>query len=221
MMPGLPILMLLLLGMGACASGTDSSSASGTYLRWVTFEAAGHEHVLLRWQKRQMPLRVHLPKPPPGMFEDREAIYESVRDGVLDWEGVAGPGLPRFEFVESPGDANIPIVWGSEPDGDWYIAKCSFDLNLRQRRFGVSRILVTAKWGGNRVADSHDVHAVMLHEMGHALGFGGHSPDSGDIMYPAHQPGSDRGLSDRDRRTLEALYARPSGSRMAGAKRFR
>lgn len=124
-----------------------------------------------------MPLRVHLPPPPPGLFEDPQAIYDSVRDGVLDWAAF-------------------------------------------QPRFGVARILVTARWSGGRVADLHDVHRVLLHEMGHALGLGGHSPRPGDIMYPSISQAG-RGLSERDRATLAALYGLPIGRRVTGAKHER
>jgi predicted Zn-dependent protease len=57
----------------------------------------------------------------------------------------------------------------------------------------------------------------MLHEMGHALGIWGHSPDPGDTMY-ARVTHETPQLSDRDRNTLRKLYARPIGSRVAGAR---
>jgi predicted Zn-dependent protease len=58
---------------------------------------------------------------------------------------------------------------------------------------------------------------VMLHEMGHALGLAGHSPNDRDIM--GDPPRRDvAGLSSRDRNTPRALYARPIGTRILGAK---
>ena len=209
-------LPLLVLSLG-CAQGSSPREADDTYLRWVAFEAPGREHVLLRWHERDMPLRVHLPAPPAGLFDDPAAIRDSVRDGVLDWTSVASEGIPRFEFVDDPGAADIPIVWEAEPDGNWYIAHCVPDVNLFQRRFGVARILVTGRWQ-DRTADLHDVYATMLHEMGHALGLGGHSPWSEDIMYPSISREASSGLSARDRATLAALYARPVGARMTGAR---
>ena len=85
-------------------------------------------------------------------------------------------------------------------------------------RLDVSHILVTARIGAGRVADLHDIHQVMLHEMGHALGLAGHSPSDQDIMGAPPRP-EVSGLSSRDRNTLKALYARPIGTRILGAKR--
>ncbi|MGI9589921.1 MAG: matrixin family metalloprotease [Myxococcota bacterium] len=208
---------LLLLLCLACAQGSSREQADETYLRWMAFEAPGREHVLLRWQERDMPLRIHLPAPPADLFDDPAAIRDSVKDGVLDWTSVASSGIPRFEFVDDPGDADIPIVWEAEPDGDWYIAHCVLDVNLFQRRFGVARILVTGRWQ-DRTADLHDIYATVLHEMGHALGLGGHSPWNEDIMYPSISREASSGLSARDRATLAALYTRPVGARMTGAR---
>jgi predicted Zn-dependent protease len=214
---------LALAAAAIACTGTGPPPAHDTnnYLRSVAARTpVGGESVLLRWRDQQMPLKVHLPPPPEGLFEDPTAIQDSVRDGVLDWTDVAAPGVPSFVFVEDKGEADIPIVWAREPDGGWYIAFCAYDANVRMRRFGVSHILVTARWGDGRTADLHDVYRVLLHEMGHALGLVGHSPDDGDIM--GAPPRKDvTSLSPRDRTTLRMLYERPIGTRIVGAKRER
>ena len=215
---GLLAIAALATSLLACASSEGGRRQAKSYLRWATFEVPVNEHVLLRWPKEKMPLRVHLPAPPTGLFEDPLAIFDSVRDGVLDWTDAAGPGIPSFVFVDNSGDANIPIVWAKEPDGDWYIAFCAWHIQPFFRRFGVSHLLVTGRWGDAHEADLHDVYATVLHEMGHALGIGGHSPDQGDIMYSRISQTATSGLSERDRATLAALYARPIGSRVAGGR---
>jgi hypothetical protein len=208
----------------SCASGGADArkrpAQKDNYLRWVAFEFPFNENFLLHWPKRKMPLRIYLPTPPPGLFADPEAIHDAVRAGVMDWTGVAGPGLPRFAFVDAIEDADIPIVWFEEPDGDWYIAHCAYDVGWRTKRFGISRIIVTGRWGDGRIATRDEIHTTILHEMGHALGLGGHSPDPGDVMYPSISGSIGEGLSDRDRATLKALYARGSGARMNKAKRY-
>jgi predicted Zn-dependent protease len=214
----------LLAAAFACGSGAPGPGPArdaDNYLRWVAVRMpVGGESLLLRWPDGSMPLKVHLPRPPDGLFEDPEAIHDSVRDGILDWTDVAGPGIPRFVFVDDKGAADIPIVWAAQPDGAWYIAFCAYEPNLTGRRLDVSHILVTARWQDGRVADVHDVHRVLLHEMGHALGLTGHSPLDTDIMGGPPREGVDS-LSQRDRNTLKALYARPIGTRIIGAKRDR
>jgi hypothetical protein len=202
----------------ACASGGSSPPDADTYIKWVAYEVPVNEFVLLRWPKRKMPLRIFLPRPPEGFFENPDAIYDSVRDGVLDWSGVAGPDLPSFVFVDEAGDADIPIVWAAEPDGDWYIAYCTYGIHPFARRFAVDQIVVTGRWPDGHVADLHDVYAVVLHEMGHALGLTGHSPNREDIMYESVPEATTPGLSARDRATLTLLYASPIGKRVVGAR---
>ncbi|MDJ0786263.1 MAG: matrixin family metalloprotease [Myxococcota bacterium] len=214
----LALLALLLVGCTSPILSGARDTAPDTYLKWVSFEMLGNENVVLRWPTRKMPLRVYLPPAPGGLFEDPAAIEAAVREGVLGWADVVEPGVPSFTFVDSLGAADIPIVWAEEPDGDWYVAHCAYDIGQRTRRFGVSRILVTGRWADGHVADGAQVQQVVLHEMGHALGLGGHSPDPEDIMYPSVSPRETSGLSERDRATLQALYALPIGKRISGAR---
>ena len=212
-------------GPGSSPKNPDSTETANLtaaepdrhYLRDVVFRGIG-DTFLIHWGKHKMPLRVYLPPPPPGLFENPRAVRQAVELGVLNWTNVAGPGLPRFEFVDNIGDADIPILWADEPDGDWYIAFCSYNVNTRQMRMGVSHILVTGRWGGGRVAGIEEIYQTVLHEMGHALGLGGHSPDSRDIMYYSIS-GSAVGLSDADKLTLKKLYQ--YGSRRYSGRRSR
>ncbi len=190
------------------------------YLRYVGYEVPVNEHVLLRWPERAMPLRVHLPAPPSGLFSDAEAFREAVRLGVLGWTDVAAPGIPSFEFVEDPGDADIPIVWGAKPTG-WFVASCSYRIDALNRRLDVDHLLVTGRWRDGQEAALPQLETAVLHEMGHALGLTGHSPSPTDVMYKYVTHESRPELSDRDRNTLRALYSRPIGTRLLGARTLR
>lgn len=212
---------VLLAGVAFACASSPPDATGPDYLRWVAFEAPFNEHFLLRWPSDRMPLRVHLPDPPASLFPDPEAIEASVRDGILDWSDVAGPGIPSFRFVETEGDADIRIRWAERPSGNWYVAYCAYQIDALQRRFGVEHVLVTGRWRDGHLADMHDVYAVVLHEMGHALGLIGHSPEPGDIMYASATITSSTALSERDRATLRALYAKPIGTRIMGARRER
>ncbi len=205
-----------LLACVGCASG-DRRPDGPNYLKYVSFEMPGNEDVLLHWSGRDMPLKVYLARPDPKHFEDPEALFDVVRDGILDWENAAGPGIPSFEFVDDQGDADIPIQWEADLAGAWFIARCLYDIDALTRRFGVAHIVVTGKISRGVDAEPHQVYATMLHEMGHALGLGGHSPEPADVLFRS-TTNLQLELTERDRETLRLLYERPSGRRLIGAR---
>jgi predicted Zn-dependent protease len=197
-----------------------SRHSDDNYVRLVAaLDRATNDTYVLHWPKRKMPLRVYLPAPPEGLFDDPGAVADAVRSAIVEWSDVVSPGVPGFTFVAAHGDADIPVVWAEEPDGDWYIAFCSYQATFRPLRFGVEQILVTGRWQNGHVASVEEIHRVMLHEMGHALGLMGHSDDPGDIMYPGVTGRTGTGLSERDRRTLQDVYAR--GNRPIRGRRGR
>ncbi len=131
----------------------------GHYLRDIVIRDSFNNTFLLHWPLRKMPLAVFLPPPPADLFENPDEVLAAVRKGVLAWSDVAAQGVPRFELVEDQGKADIPIVWSAEPDGDWYIAFCAYDINVRPLRIGVSHILVTGRWRDRRVAGLDELYA--------------------------------------------------------------
>jgi hypothetical protein len=220
--PGALVALLAGLALGCGGPGPGPLSApvpsqEPDYLRYVAVEVPIHQFVLLRWPSDAMPLRVHLPPPPPGLFGDPQAVLEAVRGGFSAWTDAAAPGVPRFSFVDQPANAQIRVAWAAKPSGDWSVAFCSYRIDPVARRFGVEQILVTGRWQDGRLADPRDVRRVMLHEVGHALGLAGHSPDPGDAMFADATKRRGEGISARDRGTLRELYQRPIGSPVAGA----
>ncbi len=228
--PSAGALLLLLLLLLACAPGGSTPlpppdvaarpPLPEDYLRHVAYEVPINEHVLLRWPERAMPLRVHLPPPPAGLLTDPDAAREAVRLGVLGWSDVVAPGLPSFVFVDDPGEADVPIVWSAKPRG-WFIASCSYEIDVFNRRLDVSHVLISGRWRGGDEAPLPQLEAAVLHEIGHALGLTGHSPSPGDVMYKYVTHETRPVLSERDRRTLQALYSRPNGARVLGARTIR
>ncbi len=197
-----------------------SRYSGDSYVRLVAaLDQNTNDTYILHWPKRKMPLRIYLPPLPDGLFDDPDEVADAVRRGIVDWSDTVSPGVPGFVFVGKHGDADIPIVWAEEPDGDWYIAFCSYQATFRPLRFGVEQILVTGRWRDGQVAGVDEIYAVVLHEMGHALGLMGHSDDPGDIMYRRVSARTESGLSERDRRTLQDVYAR--GNRQIRGRRGR
>ena len=218
MSAALGLLLALATLAGGCAGGArESRPPADDYLRYVGFVLPFRENVLLHWSRQQMPLKVHLPVPPDGFYADPVAVHDVVRDGVTDWADVAAPGLPSFVFVDAPGEADIRVTWALEPpDPTWYVAYCMYAQSVFSKQFGVDYILVTARWRGKEPA-LDVIYGAMLHEMGHALGLAGHSPDTNDVMGIGARLADT--VSERDRATLRALYEKPNGHRVTGPKR--
>ena len=225
--------LALLPWIAACGvSLIATPDSEPDYLRYVAFEAPGNERVLLRWEKDDMPLRVFVPRPPGGLFADADAVWDATKRGIIDWSGAAGPGLPAFQFADRASDAHIPIAW-DEVSGGWSVAHCFYSVNLFQRRFGVAQIVVTGRYRDGTETTPEFIYEVVLHEMGHALGLAGHSPNPEDAMYgfgrgPSTNlpkfvgkripPKTGSGLTARDRETLRLLYDRPVGDTIRGTR---
>lgn len=186
-------------------SAMGNDQADEDYLRLVVVRDSFSSTYLMHWPKRKMPLEVSLPVPPEGLFENPNEVRLAVRRAILEWEDVVEPGVPSFSFVDDPGDADIPIVWAEEPDGDWYIAFCAYDVSVPSR-FGVSHILVTGRWRDGHVASLRDIYSTIVHETGHALGLMGHSDSPEDVMWPWVNSRIGSGLSPSDENTLRKLY---------------
>lgn len=224
------ILLLVLIAAGCGVRLVAEPEDAPDYLRFAAFDQPGNERILLRWPHDAMPLKLFLPAPPASIFDDPPAVLEAARRAIFDWEDAAGPDLPSLTLVDSPAEADIPIRWGGQsPSGA--IAQCVYDLGIR-RIFGVDSLLIAARNQHGREATSEELYKAVLHEMGHALGIGGHSPNPEDAMYGWARgpepdswlaehilPNASVGLTARDRATLRALYASPIGHRMVGGRR--
>ena len=218
----------LLCASAACAAALFLAACAGpglpepgeTYLGSVAVVLPGNERVLLRWPDHAMPLRVHIPAPPAGLFEDPELAVEVVRAGVLAWRDVARPGIPSFTFVDRPGASDLPFVWEREFTGP-ETALAAIRIQPFTRRFRVSAIRLPAQRIGGERLELARLESFPMHETGHALGLFGHSPDHRDLLYRWDPSLPVPALSPRDGATLAALYARPNGSRAPNPRRSR
>lgn len=153
---------------------------------------------LVRWNKSSFPLKVYI--------EDTTGVPEYYREVVMSayqaWQR-ASEGLVRFEFVESPQDADM---------------KCYFKANDNKDSIGVHAFAVN----GNTITDSiivfnrvdnkghsHDskqLFSSALQEIGHSLGLTGKSPSIYDVMYPIGTKFNTE-ITPRDLKTLALLYS--------------
>ncbi len=135
----------------------------------------------------------------------------AVKDAVYAWEGVSNGTIKLNETTDA--NANIKI-------------KFTDDISIKDK-FDPKRIGKTLPIFKDEVLQSMEVYIkktdvsgenlnankvynVALHEMGHALGLGGHSADSNDVMYYTFDsvsvPAERRNITQRDINTLLFLY---------------
>jgi hypothetical protein len=159
------------------------------------------DSVVRRWPDRNGALRVAIVEGGAPGYQPRMAGY--VRGAFELWEG-AGIGV-RFTTVADTAIADIQVRWIDHFDFD---RAGQTDLTWDQAgRVRKAAILLALRTSTGVVLPEAALLTVAVHEAGHALGLP-HSPDSGDVMFPATQTGV---LSDRDRRTAQVLYQLPIG----------
>lgn len=187
--------------ISAMALGYDRSMSEKTIKATVIdsyFRQVCKNGKIIRWNKSTFPLKVYI--------EDSKDLPDYYREIVMNaytsWQR-ASEGLVRFEFVESPNEADM---------------KCYFKNTDNKNSIGVHAFAVS----GNKITDSvivfnktdnkghsHDskqLYSSALQEIGHSLGLTGASQSIYDVMYPIGTKFNTE-ITPRDLKTLGLLYA--------------
>jgi len=174
--------------------------ADGTNDYVADAERAG----LVRWKRADMPIAVFIAEP-SASAKDRK-VLELVKQSFAEW-CTAAPNLVSFKFVTNATDAKIHLIWGAKGNlpetaeaGEAQVEHIARDIT------GCNIVLALDQDESNLDWDEK-VHSTALHEIGHALGLIGHSPNSGDVMYYTElMSGPVSALSGRDKKTIQLLY---------------
>ena len=146
-----------------------------------------------------------------GAFPLAERDIHTVLQSVLqEWSAYAA--ITFTPKLQSDAAASIDISFVSGEHGDGFpfrpfatvLAHTFYPPPNPEPIAGDMHLNVDEAWS---LDGSLQLYAVMLHEMGHALGLG-HSDDSDDVMYPYYQ--ATQHLAPGDIRALQTLYAAPT-----------
>ena len=173
--------------------------ASDDYFNRITMVSDGR---ITRFQN--MPISVYI-SPPPVARELQNAYINDVEYALDQWAGCS-EGQLQFKIVDSE-KAYIRLYWGGEslsgeadPLGEASLVR--FDSGS----FYVKISIVLKERPSLNAIIHRNLRVVLMHEIGHAIGLWGHSPDPNDIMYPqskAFYP------TRRDKNTLLKLLSTP------------
>ena len=153
---------------------------------------------LIRWNKNSLPLKVYI--------EDSNSVPEYYREVVLSayqaWQR-ASEGLVRFEYVETPQEADMKCYFKSNDNKD-SIGVHAFSVNGNTITDSIIIFNKTDNKGHSH--DSKQLFSSALQEIGHSLGLTGKSPSIYDVMYPIGTKFNTE-ITPRDLKTLALLYS--------------
>ncbi len=174
------------------------------YLREAT---AGE---LNRWPKSQTTITVFFDRNTkvPGV---RPEFIGILRDCLTEWSHALGGTIT---FAESTLERNADLVcrWVYQPrqGRDNLLLNERGNASLTALRGQIShatiKLLTAPSLVGGDVSEEI-IRKTCLHEIGHALGIAGHSPNNNDVMfYLVESPTVSSHLSERDRATIRKMY---------------
>lgn len=186
----------------ALATTSGTSSLDNYYLETTAPAAA-------RWNLADMPIRVYIE---PALKDSHwKPDYDTILRKAFQTWATASKNILSFQFVTNSRDAQIKCHWTSKADdlsdsGEQGVARTS---HADSHLINADVTILMANPKNSKVPVSTEIITkTCLHEVGHALGLSGHSPNPKDVMYFSEEDNGVKivDLTTRDRKTIHMLY---------------
>jgi predicted Zn-dependent protease len=192
-------------GFPSFRNAPQRSTGGSDYLADIARDGVYH------WLPQRLPLRVFISAGHgvPGYQNHYPQLVEQAFD---EWVAASNNKLGWVQ-VSNPAQADVTVAFTAnlQVHGDGAEAGRTESLTRLNRATGRG-VLEKAKVSiltrlGNRNLSEIEVRRIALHEVGHAFGLQGHSPNPTDIMYYATTSRQPTYLTARDKNTIQRLYA--------------
>lgn len=145
---------------------------------------------------------------PINVYIEPEKQKDIAKRAFEQWQ-TKSSGLVRFGFVNSPQRAQVIVNFEDKLEST--STKEGFFSGFSKPYYQGGKIvkseiqILTVDPATKQELDNNTIYSTVLHEIGHTLGFSGHSPDEKDVMY-AYSSDPKLELTTRDINTLNILY---------------
>ncbi|MBX9692983.1 MAG: matrixin family metalloprotease [Cyanobacteria bacterium] len=174
--------------------------------------AAVTQEGVVTWDPSRMPLKVFI-NSGRGVAGYQQTYRARFMESLQEWTQVSG-GRITFTMVSNPRAADITCTWTERLRQSNHSMETgnTQTLTRRSRYDGGGTIeradISIATLSNTQSFPDEQMKRVALHEIGHAIGLQGHSPDPRDIMYFATSP-LQTDLTSRDINTFGRIYNSP------------
>lgn len=180
---------------------------------WASVTRKG---IVRRWPQAKLPIKIYI-DPGNGVSGMRDS-FKQILVSTFDAWIKASQGRLGYRLVSSKDQADLACDWTANPgdvtgegtESEQGVAhvygRDSGNGQVEIARATIRILTVDKEKEGDQAVTDEVMKKTCLHEIGHALGLMGHSPNSHDVMFFSESPTVWPVLSKRDKATLLRLY---------------